>query len=103
MNHLEKKIQLLHDQRKKLDERLNKLLQDRNKVILKVLDKLPSSALDTATLIGGLMDVCERATQDQTQAEVWRQAGATFCSKRSAKQHFKRSSSQSVNPPTKAA
>jgi hypothetical protein len=64
MNHLEKKIQLLHDQRKKLDDRLNTLLQERNKTILKILDKLPSSTLDTATFIGGLMDVCERARHD---------------------------------------
>jgi hypothetical protein len=98
MNQLEKKIQLLHDQRKKLDDRLNTLLQERNKTILKVLDQLPPITLDTATLIGGIMDVCERASHDKKQVEVWRQAGATFCK---ARQHSK--TAVISNPASKAA
>ena len=82
MNTFEKQIAQLQEQRTKLDQRLNKLLQARNKTILKILDQLPTDHLDTATLIGGLMAVCERATHDQTQAEVWRQAGAKFCKDR---------------------
>jgi chromosome segregation ATPase len=98
MNHLEKKIQLLHDQRKKLDDRLNTLLQERNKTILKILEKLPTASRDNTTLIGGIMDVCERARHDQTQVEVWRQAGATFCK---ARQHSK--TAVISNPASKAA
>jgi chromosome segregation ATPase len=79
MNSFEKQIAQLQEQRTRLDERLNKLLQERNKTILKILDQLPTDSLDTATLIGGLLEVCERASRDKNQAEVWRQAGAKFC------------------------
>lgn len=82
MTPFERQIAQLQKQRTQLDERLNKLLQERNKTILKILDQLPTENLDTATLMGGLMEVCDRATQDQTQAEVWRQAGAKFCKAR---------------------
>ena len=98
MNTFEKQIAQLQEQRTKLDERLNKLLQERNKTILKILDQLPTDNLDTATLIGGLMEVSERATQDQTQAEVWRQAGAKFCKARQQPKAF-----LARNPSTKAA
>jgi chromosome segregation ATPase len=98
MNTFEKQIAQLQEQRTKLDQRLNKLLQKRNKTICKILDQLPTDRLDTATLIGGMMAVCERATQDQTQAEVWRQAGAKFCK---ARQHSK--TAVISNPASKAA
>ena len=98
MNTFEKQIAQLQEQRTKLDQRLNKLLQERNKTILTILDQLATDSLDTATLFGGMMDVCERTSHDQTPVEVWRQAGAKFCK---ARQHSKVTVAR--NPATKAA
>ena len=85
MSKLDQQIQKLEQQRLKLDADLVTLKRQRNEDILKVLDTFPDGNVCSKTIIGLLLEGLEVAAKDAKKAEVWQQAGDTFCKRNGAK------------------
>jgi hypothetical protein len=85
MSKLDQQIQKLEQQRVKLDADLATLKHQRNEDILKVLDAFPDGNVCSKTIIGLLLEGLEVARKDAKKAEVWQQAGDTFCKRNGAK------------------
>lgn len=90
MSKLDQQIQKLEQQRLKLDADLVTLKRQRNEDILKVLEAFPEGNVCTKTIIGILIEGLEVATKDAKKAEVWQQAGDTFCKRNGAKRSAKK-------------
>ena len=98
MSKIDDKIRKLEQQRSHLDQQLKTLKHQRNEDILKVLNAFPDGGVPSKTIIGLLLEGLEVAMKDSKKAEVWHQAGDTFC-KRNGK---KRSTQKTSSSPLKA-
>ena len=90
MSKLDQQIQKLEQQRLKLEENLLTLKRQRNEDILKVLESFPEGSLPSKTIIGILLDGIKVAMKDSQKAEVWLQAGETFCKGNGGKRNLKK-------------
>ena len=89
MSKLDDKIRKLEQQRSDLDQHLNTLKHQRNEDILKVLNAFPEGSVPSKTIIGLLLEGLEIATKESQKAEVWHQAGDTFCKRNGGKRRPK--------------
>ena len=95
MSKIDDKILKLEQQRSDLDQQLKTLKHQRNEDILKVFNAFPDGSVPSKTIIGLLLEGLEVATKDSKKAEVWHQAGDTFCKRNGSKRSAKQTSSSS--------
>ena len=93
MSKIDDKIRKLEQQRSDLDHQLKTLKHQRNEDILKVLNAFPDGGVPSKTIIGLLLEGLEIATKDSKKAEVWHQAGETFCKRNGGKRSTQKTSS----------
>lgn len=79
MNALQKKIEALNEDKRKIDEKIKALQKQNHEELVKALDILPLLSIDRPTLMGGLDFILSESKTNKEQAEVWRQAGLKFC------------------------
>ena len=78
MDSHQKKLSLLLKKREKIENEMKLLLEKRNKVLLDILQDVPSPSLDPSVLVGGLLYVCEQAAINPDLAKQWRETGQKF-------------------------
>jgi len=82
MTTFQKKIETLTLEKTKIDEQIKALQRQHHEDLLQTLETLPLASLDLPTLTGGIQFVIQKASEDISQKEEWRQAGLIFCQKR---------------------
>ena len=78
MKTLHKKLEKLQQQQRKINDEVRALLKQRNEELLKVLNHLPSPALDPLVLVGGLLYIIDEAAKNPLKKEEWLKAGGKF-------------------------
>jgi len=80
-----RKLEELKSKKLALQEKEDKIKSDILNAISETLIKTQAIEIDFFTLVGGILDVVEKAKQGDKITEVWKQAGQKFCKVRTKK------------------
>ena len=86
MSSLQRQIEALEKKREKLNTQIKSLIDKRNQHLLNILNSEHNSTIDPDIIAGGLLYVCENAS-NPTMAKQWREIGQKFCRPKSKSTH----------------
>ena len=78
MSSLQRQIEALEKKREKIQTQIKSLIEKRNQQLLNILNSEHNSTIDPDIIAGGLLYVCENAS-NPTMAKQWREIGQKFC------------------------
>ena len=85
MSSLQRQITALEKKREKLNTQIKSLIEKRNQQLLNILNSESNSTIDPDIIAGGLLYVCENASNPNL-AKEWREIGQKFCRPKSKSQ-----------------